>query len=272
MLTEKQLLWRRGGIGSSDAKKIISSDPEVWQALRHEKLTGETDPVAKQTQLFFDLGHAVEGVCLDHFDKHVAPLGDRQVSVESAFDPFFRATLDALTTAGQVVEAKSHFMDRDTEGLIEMYWPQLQHQLFVTQTQELRFAVIFGHYAKFDHETVKRDEPFIEGYQLRAYMFKDYLDTGVLPDGMAVPVPVNIVRGRKHVWLTNDNEVADLAVTWLENHEAVDKTKKAETALKSKVPDDATEASWKREDGSGVIIKVSKDGKKSLRAIPKAAA
>jgi hypothetical protein len=271
MLTEKQLLWRRGGIGSSDAKKILSADPDVWEALRNEKLTGETDRVSKQTQMFFNLGNAIERVCLDYFNDNVAAVELRNVAIESALDPFFRATLDGMTPEGLIVEAKSHFMDKTTEELVEFYWPQLQHQLFVTQTQELHFAVIFGHYARFDHEVVKRDEAFIEGYQIKAYQFRDYLETGKLPADLDRPVPVTIVRKRKHEWPTNDNEIADLAVTWLTSYEAVDKAKNAEKDLKAKVPDDCVEASWRRSDGSGIVIKVSKGGAKSLRAVPAAA-
>lgn len=265
MLTPEALLWRRGGIGASEAKIIANGDGAAWAKLRHEKLTGERDPVSKQTQLFFDLGHAIESVCVAHFHANVAPLQATQVQVESALDPFFRCTLDGLLADGTVLEAKSHFMDRSMDELIESYWPQLQHQMFVTQTNSARIAVIFGHYAKFDHETVDRDEAFLDVYRVRAFMFKHYLETGVLPPGLEVPIPANIVRGRDHVWPEGHNQVAPLAATWLASKDLVDGVARAEKDLKALVPDDCKTASWYGSNGLGITIKVDKAGKKSLR-------
>ena len=267
---EAWLKWRREGFTASDAKVIANGNGEAWEALRHEKLTGEREPVKKGTQLLFDLGHAVEAVALNHFHKHVAEVELRNVQIESQLDPWFRATIDGFTFAGDVIEIKSHWMDRKIDELLELYWPQLQHQLFVTETKKLHFAVIFGHYARFEHEVVEVDEPFIEAYKLKAYMFKDYLDSGVLPKDMQPPPPVNIVRGRKHEWPINDNEIAVASSDWLANKDAVKIVETAEKILKSKVPDDAVSATWQRPGEDGVIVKVDKAGKKSLRILPKA--
>ena len=265
MLTPSDLTWRRKGIGGSDARIIAKGDAGEWAALRHEKLTGEAKPIDKQTQLLFDLGHAIEAVCLDHFSSRVEAVTARGIKAESLLDPYFRCMLDGLTADKKVIEAKAHFMDRNIEDLLETYWPQLQHQMFVTATKEMYFAVIFGHYARFENETVKRDENFLEGYQIKAYQFKAYVETGVLPDGMAIPLPVNIERKRDHVWPVGDNVVAPLAAAWLDNMAAQAIAVQAEKDLKAVVPDDCRTASWTGDDGRGLTIKIDKSNRKSLR-------
>ncbi len=266
---DKWLAWRRQGLGASEARIVVGSDPVAWEALRDEKLTGTAAPVADSLRLLFDLGHAVEPVILDHFDRTVMPVVNRGIMIESGLDPWFRMTADGIAQDARLIEVKSHWMKKDFSELKEQYWPQIQHQLFVTQTDSLYFTVLFGHYARFEYEQVEVDQPFVEAYKLRAYLFKEYLETGVLPEGMQqdnMPAP-QVERGRHHTWPTDSNEISVLANDWIDNHEAAKKAAKAEKDLKAAVPVDAISATWKNAEGKGVIVKVDRAGKKSLRAV-----
>lgn len=267
MLTQEHKDWRRVGIGGSDARTIALGTGDDWAALRREKVEGIEPEFSKQTQLLMKLGNAVEPVCIAEAALRIGEPLEVDVRQESATDPFFRCTLDAKTITGLPVQCKFHTGDKSIEDLVEFYWPQLQHEMFVTDSNTLYFAVIFGHYGRFEMETVERDQLFLDSYLLRAFQFREYLKTGVLPDGMEESKPkANIVRGRDHVWPTNDNQVSSLAIDWINNKDAAKKFNDAVKAIKDLVPEDARSAKWVR-DGVGIMVSVNKAGSKSIKEV-----
>jgi hypothetical protein len=268
MLTPENLEWRRHGIGSSDARIIVGGTAADWTKLRAEKM-GEPQPAPnKSLQLLFDMGHAIEPVCLKYVNDHVSPVLHRGEQVECALDPYFRSNLDGRTTDGRVVECKYHTGDRSLDDLQEMYWAQLQHHLFVTDTQELIFAVIFGHWGRFDSCTVAVDQKYIDAYKLRAYEFRQYVDTGILPDDLNVPILPSIPRKREHIWPTNDNQVAAAAIDWLTTRDQADTFTRSKVSLKALVPEDARSAVWQRLGAPGVKVRIDKAGKATISEIP----
>ena len=263
MLTADQKIWRRAGIGGSDARTVAFGGAQEWAALRNEKVEGIEPTFGDEQRLLMDMGHAIEPVCLDYFTAKVTALKQRDVPFTSALDPYFRCTLDGLTEAMDPVQCKFHTGDKRLGELIEYYWPQLQHELFVTGAPKLHMAVIFGHYGRFEHEEVAPDQAFLDTYIARAFQFKAYVETGVLPDGMRLFPKANIPRVREHVWPVNDNEVADAAVTWLGNAGAAKRYEDAAKVIKAAVPDDAKAAKWLR-DGVGIRVTVDKRGAKKI--------
>lgn len=268
MLSKEDKAWRRLGIGGSDARTIFRGDGQAWAALRAEKVDGIEPEFSASTRLLMDMGNAIEPLCIEQAAKKLDAAIAMNVKCESKSDPFFRCTLDAVVRADLTpIQCKFHTGDKSMEDLLSFYWPQLQHEMFVTATNKLHFAVIFGHYGRFEMETIERDQPFLDAYLLRAYQFKEYLETGKLPEGMqdaSLPAP-NIVRGRDHVWPTNDNQISSLAIDWINNREAATKFNNAVKAIKELVPDDARTAKWTRE-GAGILVKVSKAGAKTITA------
>lgn len=265
MLSENDKLWRRGGIGGSDARTIAYGSANDWKALRDEKVNGIEPEFSDAQRLLMDMGHAIEPLCLNQvalrIDAHIVAQG--QFMHQS--DPFFRCTLDGMADDETPIECKFHTGDKSLEQLAEYYWPQLHHAMFVTGADRIHFGVIFGHYGRFEMETVDRDEPFLQSYLLKAYEFKHYLETGELLNetGSSVPAP-NIIRGRDHVWPTSDNQVASLAVDWINNRSAATTFADAARGIKEAVPDDARTAKWVR-DGVGILVKVNKAGSKSIQ-------
>jgi hypothetical protein len=271
MLTPENLAWRRLGLGSSDARTVMNGTAEDWKKLRSEKL-GEPQPApSKSLQLLFDMGHAIEPVCLAHVDANVSPvlpLTDEQKMRECEVDPYFRANIDGQTVDGRVVECKYHTGDKSLDDLLEVYWPQLQHHLFVTDTPELVFAVVFGHWGRFDSCTVAVDKVYIEHYKLRAYQFRQFVETGTLPSDLYVPATPTIPRKREHVWPSNDNEVAAAAIDWITTRSQSETFARSKTSLKSLVPEDARSAVWQRTGSEGVRVRIDKAGKATITAIP----
>jgi predicted phage-related endonuclease len=271
MLTAEQKEWRRFGIGGSDARTIAFGNGNDWAALRAEKKDGFEPVFAAPQLLLMAMGHAIEPLCLDQVEAAGHPLAARDTQATYAADDFFRCTLDGLTVSGLPVQCKFHTGDKNIEQLVEYYWPQLQHEMLVTGQTQLIFGVIFGHYGRFELETVPLDQAFLDSYVVKAFEFRNYLVTGELPKGLEIKPPVNIVRGRDHVWSTNDNEVTQAAVDWIESREAADKFKNAADALKGLIPEDARSAKWVR-NGVGVSVKVDKRGAKRISFVVEKAA
>lgn len=276
MLTAEAEAWRRQGIGGSDARVIASGVPSQWKKLRLEKLGIVTPVFDIQTQLLMAIGTAIEGVALDHYARTTEKVKDRGRQVMWKIDDYFRCTLDAMTASNSPVQVKFHSGDKSSDELTEYYWPQLQHEMMVTEKQELVFIVLFGHYGRFFSDTVLRDQQFLEAYQLRCFQFKHYVESNQLPDDMAAAVAndpeatveaikQNIPRLRDHLWQPGDNIIKPLAESWLETRVAAGQFDAATESLKAQVPDDARTASWFSEAGTGIQVTVNKRGAKQIR-------
>jgi predicted phage-related endonuclease len=264
MLTDEDKAWRRLGIGGSDARTIAYGDGDAWAKLRAEKVDGVEPEFSADQRLLMAMGNAIEPLCISETSRRLNKQLTPNVQAVNGTDEFFRCTLDAIDEANTPVQCKFHTGDKSIHDLAEFYWPQLQHEMFVTNKDKLHFSVIFGHYGRFEMETVERDQPFLDSYLLKAFQFREYLQTGQLPEGLSASMPKpNVVRGRDHVWPTNDNQISSLAVDWVNNREAAATFNNAVKAIKELVPEDARTAKWTR-NGVGILVKVSKSGAKTI--------
>src|SRR5262245_40804849 len=234
-LSEQETQTRRKYIGGSDAKTVLEGDAAEWQALRAEKVD-DVRPVFNERQLLLmDMGTAVEPLALRELNKKVPVLTEKLPHFVWKDDPILAFTPDALTAEwrdpGQV---KFHTGDKNIFELAEYYKAQLTHEMICTTKTRIWLAVLFGHYGKFQHLEVKRDETLVEQYLMKAMEFKEYLKTGVLPSTMVETVSTMAVeRKRDHVWAVADNEVSSLCNDIMENlaaslvfEDALDKMKK----------------------------------------------
>jgi hypothetical protein len=269
-LSTEHLEWRSLGIGGSDARVIAEGNAEQWQALKAEKVEG-IRPVFSPDQRFrMDLGSACEPVLLRQLHDWVMPLGEHGVRVVFPSDPYLRCTLDALTLTGKPVQVKMHFGSDDLEGLADYYYAQLQHELMVTGESELVFAAGFGHWGRFEHMIVSASRPYQDAYYALARKFIAFCwGNQPLPESFTQGEEAKLVsdrpRLRDHVWPEGDNLIAPLARDWIDKRVAADDFKKAESALKKAVPDDARSAVWVGADKIGLKITVNKAGAKSVK-------
>lgn len=265
MLSNEQIEKRRKGIGGSDARTIMYGDYSDWLALYKEKVEGLRPEFTEQVQLLMEMGHAIEPIALDRFATKVKPLKSLPMDhmVHWKVDPFFFFTPDGITLDDHSVQAKFHTGDKSILDLADYYAPQLLHEMLCMGRDKAHLAVIFGHYGKFMHIEVERDEAALDAYLLRAMQFKDYLETGKMPEAMAAAAPgIQVPRKRDHLWPVGDNTVAPLARQLLETTAAAIRFDQALDALKKLVPNDAATATWVGADGNGVRFKVARNGSK----------
>lgn len=175
------LLWRKKGIGSSDAAAIMGVSPwktpyQLWEeklGLREPEVTNfamargnELEPVAR---------HRYE--LLTGIDMPPAVMTNKDNEV-------FRASLDGYNAEiSRVLEIKcpgKEDHEKAVNGVIpDKYYPQLQWQLLVTGAKE-------AHYFSFDGENVAlvevpRDEKYITDMVSKASHFWDLVKNSVPP-------------------------------------------------------------------------------------------
>ena len=262
-LSETELQNRRKYIGGSDARTVLQGDAKAWLALREEKVHDRRPTWDQKTQLLMDVGQAVEPLILREFDKKVplGPLGS-QTHIVWKDDPILAFTPDGITAERrEVVQCKFHSGDQQILDLAETYKAQLTHEMICSNSTRMWLAVIFGHYTRFQHMEVRRDEALVDQYLMKAMEFKQYLATGELPDSMVDEVStMHVERKRDHVWPVGDNTVGPLCTDIMDNmtaavvyDDALDKMKKLIKGSKEFA--DCGSLTWRNLEGYGVTFK-----------------
>ena len=186
-LTQKQLEARATYIGSSDAKTIYESDIYAWQALIDQKRGAKPIKFNKDTQLKVDAGTYMEGFVLDKFSE-LSEVKIQGYGLE--FDKgFYHSTTDAMSMSGHVIEAKTHWGFMDMDELCDMYAPQCQHHMLVTNTKFCWLPVFFGKGARIEYRKINRDEEWINSYIKQAAKFYAWLTEDKQPEDMEFMLP-----------------------------------------------------------------------------------
>jgi len=265
-LSPQQIETRRRYIGGSDAKTVLEGDGKAWQALRAEKVDGVQPTFPPAQLLLMDMGQAIEPLILREFNKKVPLSSITPGHIVWATDPILAFTPDGMTVEEPVVvQCKFHTGDQTILDLAETYKAQLTHEMICSNTTRMWLAVIFGHYGRFMHMEIKRDEALVDQYLMKAMEFKQYLLTGVLPETMVGEIaPLKLDRKRDHLWKPGDNEIAPLATAIIDNmaqamafDEALGAVKKI---LKRNEYADCGSATWRDENGYGVTFKLDARG------------
>ena len=261
-LTLEQIETRRSYIGGSDARTVLEGDGAAWQALRAEKVDGVRPVFKPAQQLLMDMGTAIEPLCLREMNKKIPlrPLAaDHHIVWKT--DPILAFTPDGLAyDDGSVVQCKFHTGDQTILDLAQTYKAQLTHEMICADAQRMWLAVIFGHYGRFQHMEIKRDEALVDQYLMKAMEFKEFITTNELPESMVGEiVEMKVDRKRDHVWPAGDNEIAPLAHAIIDNmmaaaafEEALAEVKKL---IKRKEYADCASLTWRDEEGYGVVFK-----------------
>ena len=162
---QKWLEWRRGGIGSSDAATLMDASP--WKTrydLYKEKVFGEVTQEDNDAMKHGrDKEPMVREWLQERFEMFLEPR-----NIENPVYHWSRASLDAISFCGRHIfeikcpykNAKDHAMARSGK-VPEKYFPQLQHQMLVTDLRKIGYISFFeGHFA--DPIFINRDDEYVE--------------------------------------------------------------------------------------------------------------
>lgn len=159
------LEWRNKGIGASDAPIIMGLSP--WKTpyrLWLEKTTGKSDFQGNRAT---ERGHELEDTARKCAEKKLSKMFFPHCFEHKVYD-WMRASLDGISLDGYLLEIKCPYRpehpnsdhQKAKQGKIpDKYYPQLQHQLEVSQVDK-------GWYFSFDGDDgiaipFERDEKFI---------------------------------------------------------------------------------------------------------------
>lgn len=255
---------RMKSIGGSDAKIIMSGDQDAIERLWMEK-RGEVLPEDLSEVILINLGNLTEPLNADLFEDETELLvTDEQKKVHYYAWDKAHTTLDGLVRKAEdadpiaVVEFKFMFpFGFSKEEAYEKYYPQVQHNMMVTDLPKAYLSILTG---AAQHVIIEVEADLF--YQLALLEAeKDFWDcvvTGRVPGAPKIDIPV--AERIKVVDMSTNNEWGDLAFTLLSTKPAVEKHEKAKKAIKRLFPADAKSAA-----GKGVSINLSKDGKQLIK-------
>lgn len=263
LLSPIELAARRGCIGGSDARKIMSGDPKAVEDLWLEK-TGQAEPEDLSHILVIAYGNALEDVNRHWFERTtgltVTDEGKRFVHPEW---PIATCTVDGMVDPEAVLECKFALpFHWSIEKSIEKHFAQLQHNMNVTGRPFCYLSVVTGG-AQYAQVKIAAD-PFYQAALMDAERaFWRCVEEGRSPTPAKVDVPTVKLSELKFVDakdLPCANEFADHAATLIETDAAVKKHEKAKKALVALMPADAKEA-------TGFGVKLTRNAKSIVTKI-----
>jgi predicted phage-related endonuclease len=263
-MSEEARAARMNSIGGSDAKIIMSGNQEAIERLWLEK-RGEAVPENLDEVILINLGNLTEPLNADLFEDEMDLLvTDEQKKVHYYAWDKAHTTLDGLVRKTEdsdpIAIAEFKFMfpfGFSKEAAYEKYFPQVQHNMMVTDLPKAYLSILTG---AAQHVILEVEADLF--YQLALLEaerdFWDCVETGRTPGAPTINIPI-AERIKIHDMSTN-NEWCDLAFTLLSTKPAVEKHDKAKKAIKRLFPADAKSAA-----GKGVTINLSKDGKQLIK-------
>lgn len=259
MLTDEQKLFRKLGIGGSDANIIMGGDDQKVLNLWLEK-RGEKEPEDLSDVLMVQMGVWTEPYNRAWFEKKtgrkVKDDGQQRICLDY---PFMICTLDGMTDGGNTLwEAKHVNAFTKAHEVVSKYAPQLHHNMIVTGTKMATLSVFFGnhHWESFD---VAFDEQFgkelIEAEENFWHCVHNNVEPVVVGGKYAGPID-------RKVSFEGNNHWAAHASDFIFNMDAAGRFDKAKDALKKMVPADAAEAT-----GHGIIAKRASNGALTIKKV-----
>jgi hypothetical protein len=255
---------RMKSIGGSDAKIIMSGDQAAIEQLWMEK-RGEVLPEDLSEVILINLGNLTEPLNADLFEDETELLvTDEQKKVHYYAWDKAHTTLDGLVRKSEdtdpIAIAEFKFMfpfGFSKEAAYEKYYPQVQHNMMVTDLPKAYLSILTG---AAQHVIIEVEADLF--YQLALLEaekeFWHCVETGKTPGVPQIEIP--LIDRVKVIDMSTNNEWGDLAFTLLSTKPAVEKHEKAKKAIKRLFPADAKSAA-----GKGVTINLSKDGKQLIK-------
>jgi predicted phage-related endonuclease len=254
---------RRNFVGGSDARIIMGTDEAALLRLWREK-RGEIEPEDLSGNLIVQLGVITEPLNRQWFERNTGrSVKDVQKRIQHPVVRWMGATLDGVVeVTGAVFEAK--FMlpwAFSEEGAAQKYMPQLQHNMWVTDSTTAVLSVITG-----GGKWVEIDMPADSLYQHLLFTaekkFWRCVESGERPRLFGIKPPRPRIEAIRVVDMTSSNSWAEFAAQFRETGAAFLKHENAKAELKALIPEDAKEAV-----GHGVRARRSKSGAISFEII-----
>jgi putative phage-type endonuclease len=159
--------WRAGGVTASEAAIVLGRSPYKTPWRLWAERTGVAVPADLSQNPHVARGVALEDAARQWFEaRHDTLL--LPVCAESDTHPVLRASFDGIADDGAPVELKAPaektFAEVAAEGTASrayaLYWPQLQHQLYVADTDH-GWLVFYGDATRVLEFPIARDEAFL---------------------------------------------------------------------------------------------------------------
>lgn len=247
---------RLGFIGGSDARIIMGQDEHELRRLWRQK-RDEVQPEDFSANLIVQLGKVTEDLNRHWFERNT---GERISHVQSHIrHPFLKwmgATLDGrVESSGAVFEAK--FMlpwSFSEEAAAEKHMPQLQHNMWVTNSREAVLSIITGG-GKWVQLTIHADSLYQHLLIIAEKKFWRCVETGEPPRLFGIEPPRPRIEAVKVVDMSASNAWGEFAAVFRQTRTAHLDHETAKSELKQLMPEDAKEAA-----GHGVRGRRSKSG------------
>lgn len=244
--TPEWLAWRKNGIGASEANIIMGVSKfktplELWK----EKV--DPTPPKDESNFITDKGHALEDIARKNYEFETF-LDWKPKLAEHSEEPRFRASLDGWNdTKNSTWECKYMGLDKYKnlrnrnlpirERVPEEYWPQLMHQVMVTNAEQIRLTGIVDH--KVKKELLKGEtEQFTLGIKVTEEHHQ-YIKNELVPRLFEFLVCVDSktrpVSNRDDVILSKDADLSKLLTKYKNIKTKVDKLAKEEKDLKKQI-------------------------------------
>ncbi len=256
-LSTQQLAARKGKLTASRVAALMTGDADKIMRLYREMIGEEVEENLDDVWPV-QLGSATEELNLDWFERKNGPISRRGEVVVAPWDEWAAATLDGwFDELACPIECKHVGGREPLEVVIDRYQPQMQWQMFVTESTECALSVIMGANEPVV-EFIPLDQAYVDEMVKRGEQFMDCVKRRVPPVALAPVAPP--ADASKTYDMAGDNAWAASAADWIGSKEAAELCKSAEKILKAKVPEDA-----KKAFGHGVQITRDRAGRLSLR-------
>jgi predicted phage-related endonuclease len=250
--------WRARSrfIGGSDARIIMGQDETALIHLWREK-RGEIEPEDLSGNLIVQLGVVTEHLNRQWFERNTGrAIKDVQKRIHHPVIKWMGATLDGMVDAtGAVFEAK--FMlpwSFSEESAAQKYQPQLQHNMWVTNSTTSVLSIITGG-GRWVEITVPADSLYQHLLFTAEKKFWRSVESGEPPRLFGIETPPPRIEAVRVVDMSSSNAWAEFAAQFRETRDAFLKHESAKAELKALMPEDAREAI-----GHGVRARRSKSG------------
>jgi predicted phage-related endonuclease len=246
---------RLTGIGGSDAKRIMAGD---WHALWMEK-TGRAEGDDLSNILPVQMGSFTEPFNLAWFERQTGwTVSTDNREQRHPYYECMRCEIDGWAN-GNPVEAKHINQNTSEERLISNYYPQLQHQLVITNKDVVYLSALFGN-VRWAYFEVARDDDYIATLIERETAFWKHVTEDTPPVDPEAEVVNIALDDMREVDMQGNNEWAMNAGAWVDHEEGKRTFDAATRGIKELI-----EADVKMAHGHGIIARKSKSGAITIR-------
>ncbi len=270
-ISDAQRAARRGGIGSSDARRIMDGD---WLSLWLEK-TGRVEPEPLDFVPAVQIGVATEALHPRFWERRTGlpaiPASDRTYAhpdhcwliCHPDFLTWTRPPLSPDDLPDTILEAKFCGAPKTDAEVAEQYYWQVQHQMLVTGLRQSVLSILRP--SSYSWIAVEADPDRQSALLATAAAFWWHVENDVEP-GDPLPVPPPDLETLVVLDMSRHNAFASHAATLRDTRMAWTAYRVAETELKTLMPDEAALAFVPADgDGDAVCLSRSKDGRLTVR-------